>query len=1137
MREAGEHNLLIRKLDAFIRRYYKNKLYKGLIYSGALLLSFFLLALTLEFFGNFNTTVRTLMVAVYLIFAISIVVYFILFPLLKMQKLGKIISHEEAARIIGKHFADIDDKLLNLIQLQHIAENEDSLLLQASIEQRTKELQPVPFTKAIDLSKNKKYLKYVIAPVLVLILLGIFVPSFVLGPSERLLNPTTYFEKPAPFRFVIENKTLEIPQQEDFTLQVKIEGDHLPNEVFVLMGNARYKMKKEDKLHFSYVFKNVHTDIPFSLFSTDVQSSLFVLKILPKPTLIDFQVQVNYPAYTGKASEVFSNTGDLIVPQGSHIKWNFQTRDVEHLTFFFGDEKQDFQPDENGRLSISHQAMREMKYGFFSSNRYVKSSDSLRFTITPIPDEFPQIAVLEQRDSLLPEQVFFKGQIKDDYGFSKLQFKLTKRNPKKPENDSVYTTTLQLKPGESAQEFYYSTLLTNLQISPGDVIEYYFQVWDNDAVNRPKMAQSRTFSILIPSLDEIDKVSEKNLQQVSQQAEKSLSEIQKMQQEIKDILKKMVDKKELNWQDKKQLEELSKKESQLKQAISEMQQKISESHRLEQQYKDIDESIIQKQKELERLFNELMTDDLKNLFKELENLQKNLDKENLREALENIKKNNENIEKQLDRDIELMKRLDVEKRLDEAISKAHELSAKQKETAEKTTQEKNALEDMKKEQESLNREFQQLKKDLDELQKKNQGLEEPDPLKRNANLEKEIEKAQQDATEKLDKKENRKKAAEKQKEAAEKLEEQAKEMEEMRFDMESEQLAEDADEIRQLLKNLIKISFTQEELMRKGREVYIQDPAYQEVIKGQSRLKDDFKMIEDSLLALAKRQMDVSSVIHKELTSINFQMSKSLENLLTMNQGFYGNSRNTMAQSSQQYAMTSVNNLSLILAESLDKMQDQMRSNSQKKKQNQKSGKGSCNNPGGSGKSKSKPDPKTMKELQEQLNKQLQGLKKSMEQQQKDGKGRKVGANSETNKELARMAAMQERIRQMMQEYSKKVKEESGGKTNGNLDGLIRDMEQTETDLVNKIINEQTLKRQDQIMTRLLEHEKAQKKQEQEEKRESKEGKDTFSGNQNQFFEYNKLKGKEVEMLKKTPASFSPFYQQKVNEYFYQFGN
>jgi hypothetical protein len=93
-------------------------------------------------------------------------------------------------------------------------------------------------------------------------------------------------------------------------------------------------------------------------------------------------------------------------------------------------------------------------------------------------------------------------------------------------------------------------------------------------------------------------------------------------------------------------------------------------------------------------------------------------------------------------------------------------------------------------------------------------------------------------------------------------------------------------------------------------------------------------------------------------------------------------------------------------------------------------------------------------------------------------------------------------------------------------------MEETETDLVNKVINQETIKRQEEILTRLLESEKAEKEREQDEKRQSNEAKNENFSNPNEFLEYKVAKKKEAELLKTVPPSLNPFFKAKVSKYF-----
>ena len=228
-----------------------------------------------------------------------------------------------------------------------------------------------------------------------------------------------------------------------------------------------------------------------------------------------------------------------------------------------------------------------------------------------------------------------------------------------------------------------------------------------------------------------------------------------------------------------------------------------------------------------------------------------------------------------------------------------------------------------------------------------------------------------------------------------------------------------------------------------------------------------------------------------------------------------------MAAARQQHIMTSINNLALLFDEALQQMQKQAQ---------QKPGKGSCDKPGGKG--QPKPGMGSIKKMQKSLQKQLEAMKKAMEKGNKpggkkpgdkDGEGMGMPGGKGMSESLAKMAAQQAKIRQELNKLKK------GG---SGVNGLSKLMEETETDIVNKRITQQTINRQKEILTRLLESEKADREREWDEKRESKEGKEKVKGNPKLFFEYNNQKEQEVDLIKTTPPNLSNFYKKKVTQYF-----
>ncbi|MDD2530572.1 MAG: DUF4175 family protein [Bacteroidales bacterium] len=1117
------NEVIISKLDKFIRKYYKNKLIKGILYCVFLLLSFFLILNTLEYFGYYSTLTRSILYYYFLAVSLLIIYFFIIVPLFKLFRLTKTISYKEAANIIGTHFPEVSDKLLNLLQLQDIASKEDSELLEASIKQRTNELTPIPFVKAIDISKNRKYIKWTLIPVLIIILSGIFFPSFISEPTYRYINHSKHFQKPAPFSFTLLNKELKVLQHGDIDIKVRIEGEVHVDKVNIVINKQIFQMNKEKKDVFSYSIKQIQNKTSFHFESSGITSKDYNIEVNPKPILLDLQAVITYPSYTQKPQETLTNVSNFSVPKGSTINWRAITRDTRTLIFKSNQKEESYSPDKNGRLSFSKRIMSDFSYQISTKNNFTTFSDSLEFRINAIPDLSPQIAVIEQKDSLIADRVYFRGQIKDDYGFSKLEFHIEKYE-KDVQEPTHITSSLPLNTKENTQEFYYSYDLSELKA--GERVVYYFEVWDNDAIDGAKSTRSGIFTIEIPTIDEIEEKQEKTSSQIKKETDQSLMELKKIQEEIRELNKKMLEKKELDWQDKKQVEALKKKQEQIKQSLEEISKKIKENNNLDQRYKPQNEEILRKQKELEKLYEEVAKD----MFEELNKLMKdNVKKEELKEALDKMKMSNENLEKQLDRNLEMFKRLEVDKKMQETIDKLNKAAQEQKELSEQTEKNPKNNQDIQEKQSQLNKSFEDIKKDIQELQKKASELEDPFQIKRDKQKEDSISQAQSNAQKKMEQRKNRD-ASKEQKQAAQQMQEMADDLEKQQQDNEEEQLAEDIQEVRQIIKNLIKLSFMQEDLILKVRETSVTDPLYQNLINTQNRIKNDMEMISDSLFAMSKRQPQISNIINKELTSIDNQIGISIEKLLQYNQGIYGSYKNTQATTSQQYAMTSMNNLSLLLAESLNNMQQEMKSKSDKSCNSKSQPKNQCNNP-----KAGKKNPKTMRELQEALNKEMERLKKELENQKKGQEGKpRIGENAKINEELAKMAAQQEMIRKMMQQYSNELKEE-GGKSAGELDNLMKQMEQTETDIVNKIINQQTINRQNNIITRMLQHEKAQQKQEQEQRRESTEGRDLIENTNNQFLEFNKLKNRELELFKQVPPVFSPYYKEKVNEFFNKF--
>ncbi|MHB1277315.1 MAG: DUF4175 family protein [Bacteroidia bacterium] len=1100
----SNYDILLAKLDAFIRKYYKNQIIKGIFYFFGIALADFLAVSLLEYYGHFNTPIRAGLFFFSLLLILLVFARYIAVPLAGLFRIGKRISHEQASLIIGNHFGEVKDKLLNTLQLKekalHDTGNKD--LIEASINQRSEELKPVPFVNAVDLSSNKKYLKYVMVPILAAVGLFFINARIMREGSLRLVNYDKQFATEAPFEFVLLNEQLSATQNQDVEIKLALKGEEIPMEVFLSMDGKRYKMLRDKDGHFVFPLRNVQQDFSFFFIADAFNSDEYAFDVMAKALLSNLSIRLDYPSYTHKPSETIENTGDLSIPQGTKVSWDLHTRNTSKVWLLFDEAPFEMEEKGSGHFIFKKNLAKSGPYFVALERLEDDQRDSIPYQINVIADAFPTIQVEEKEDSSLNRVNYFVGEVNDDYGFSALRFVYRFVSSEDPgKSGKGGNVDLPVDGKRNALQFYHVWDLKELGLKPGDKIEYYFEVYDNDGINGPKRAISQAKIYEVATEAQIKEEVEQQTETIKKDLEDALKETKKLGKDIQRLQKKLLEKKTLNWEDQKELEKLLQKQNELKQQIDEIKKQNEHNNKKENEFNPIQEQLMQKQQELEKLFNELFSDELKQMMEEMQRLMEEENKDLLKEELEKFELSEKELDKQLDRMLEMYKRFEVEKRLDQELEKMEELAEEQEKLAEETEKGNEAPEDLKEKQDSLNKKFDELQNDLEQTDSLNKELEDPMDFELPEEQLDSIDQDMEEGSEELGKK-DKKEAAKKQKAAAKKMKKMAEEKKKEMKAMEMEQHMEDYETLRGILENLIQLSFDQEALMDELANTSGYSPKYVELVQRQKKIRDDARIVEDSLLALSKRAIVLRSYINSEMGKINDNLSKSLKLLASREL--------REATTSQQYTMTSMNNLAVMLSEILKNMQEDMMD---------------ASGSGGDSKKKSKPKPgdmEKMKGMQEKLGQELKKMKK----------GQQEGGKEPGSKEWAQMAAEQEMIRRMLQDLKKQMQEEGNGKEAGELQKTIEQMEKLEKDLVNKQLTLETIRRQQEIETRMLEHEKALKEREQDNKRESKEGKQNHAPLPPELQEYLKQKERENELLKTIPPELRPYYKDKIREYF-----
>ncbi len=1136
---------LLGQLDEYKRKFYTNLLLKGILFSAAVVLSAYLLFNTLEYFGHFGSIFRTVLFFGFVAVFLFSTIFWVIKPLVYLYGKQKPLSNEQAAQQIGRFFPEVGDRLLNTLQLVGLNHNQNELIL-ASIEQKSQQLTLVKFADAVKLDENKKYIKFVAIPALAIIAILLAWPQFFTKSTTRIVYFTNEFAEEAPFTFLLENKELQAFKNEDYTVKLNLQGDAIPESVYLTFEGRRFKMESTDQRHYQYTFRKVQQDIDFKFEAAGYTSNAYEIDLISRPNLTGFAVTLNYPAYLNKPNESVENTGNLSVPEGTRIEWSFDASETDavNLAFEGETEQQTAKKAMIGGFSFAKQARKSGEYQVFLKNKYANNREPVSFFLNVIPDKYPTISLEQYRDSTLYNYLVLGGNIGDDYGVSNLKLYYRIQREGKPEPKAYASLGIPFSKGQTIQSFYYQWSTDSLKLAPGDKIEYFVQVWDNDGVNGAKAAKTGVMNYSIPSKQAIDKEIDQAIDKTETQMDRSLSKAQQLKKELEALETRLRNKRDLDYQDKKQVEELLKKRQELQDEIRQLQELNQSLTEKQQRFSEQKPELAKKFEQLQKLMNELMKNDSDKLYEQLKQmLEKNQD-ERMLDMLDRLKSKERNAEKDLDRAMQLFKRLQREQKLDKTIEELKKLAENQEQLAQKTDQNKDQKSDKHQVNDSKNKDAKSGKNDPDSLKNQNSGEKDQDskqdqkPEENASPLQQEQQKLQEDMKnvkeelqqveelnkelkdmENMDmgkqeqedilkqqeqsmqdmKKGDQKSSAKKQKQAAQQMQKLAQKLSDMKQEAEMEENQENMDHLRDILENLVHLSFDQERLMKEFRGIQLADPRFVKLAQEQIKMQDDAKIIEDSLYSLAKRVMQIEAFVTREVGSMKKNMDDAAKSIRER--------KLSQATARQQFAMTNMNNLALMLSDVLKQMQENAMNMMASGKGKGKKQKG--NSPG-------------MSKQQEQMNQQMQQMQQG---------GSKQGR--QFSEQMAQMAAQQAAIRKQLQEAMERLKgTDAGKKLQNEANDLMKKMDQTEEDLVNKRLTQNTINRNKDILTRLLESEKAIQQQEEDEKRKSETAKPLPPKVPPAFEQYVKEKQKQTELLRTVPPSLAPFYKKEVDLYF-----
>ena len=1084
------------KLNSYIRKFYLYQLVRGIILFALLIIVYYSFLFVLEYFNYFDPKIKFSIVLISLLLTIFIFIYFLIIPVIKLSGLGRRLNFYDVSDQLKSAYPEIKDKLINIVELENESDSFYSYeLKKASIDQKIEELKIFRFSDAVKFNNLKLVFSIFIGVIFLLVTAFSFSPDFFKESSVRLIHFQQKFEKPASFTFNLENTQLEIITGESVELKLQCLGKEIPETMYVNISGNNFLMSGKEGL-FRYTIENVNSSLSFYFTDKKYVSEIYRLTVLNKPFVSSFTVEIQPPSYTNLPTELLRNIGDLKIVSGTTVKWIFNTVDTDSLTLHINDSIK-LEGNKNGNsYEVIKTIYNDVEYSLAIRNARLKDENNLVYKIQTVSDLFPEIKVVQVNDSNDFKVFHFKGNIVDDYGFHQLDFNISADG-----KDSVIA--IPFTPFLLNQDFYYTFDFESVK-SIGKSFKYYFSVFDNDFISHFKRSISETFTFSFPDYQDIVSKENDNQYSVDQLFKKSVKLTEEIQQEFKDFKLKQINSELSEYEKFQTVKDIMNKKADLENVLNQIKQQNRDANNFLNSFSEEKSEILKKQEQIEELLKDIFNDELKKLFDEFNELAKQFDSKKFEQLSKEMDMSLDDLAKQLDKNVQLLKKMKVEQKIERVLDELKKLEESEK-TNLQMIEKRSDLKQINIEENENSLHLKNIENDYKGAFELNGALDKPMKI---FNFDTEFSTIKENYNKILNESEkgNKRKTSSEIENNSRSIDQLAFAMDQMLKNTKSKQNNENIEDLKQILDNLILVSFDQEEILNRFNSVDFNNPLINELKVNQMNLKKQVVFVKDSLYSLAKRTPEISSVINKEMLGLESSVNSAFDNLETGNLGG--------SKMFQQYGITAANNLALFLSEALENIKEQ--------EKNAMPGEGDCDKPGGKG---SKPGMKSLKDSQSSIKEQLQQM---IDQMKKGDMGKLSRSIGQT---LAQQEIMQQLIREMLNSGS------VGSKASDQLKAIDQLLEQSRRDLINKNVTSELINRQNLILSKLLDAEKSEIERDTEDKRESKTAIDIKKGNPETYFEYkNKLKN-ENEVIKRDNYKLRSFYDQKYNNFLNQLKN
>lgn len=1111
-------------------------------------------------------------------------------PLLRLARILPSTSERDVANLIGARFPEVGDRLRNLLDLSDgRASTAPDSMVDGAVRMLGQQVVPIRFEQVEDFQRVRRAARVASFPALVLLIFVVAAPGPFFSASHRLVSPTAKFERPAPHTLNVSPGSVEIIRGSDLQFAIHAEGRQLPNAVSIAIRQE----EEEDHVEhvqaatdtagaFHYAMRNVRRPFRYRAESSAATSPWYLVTVLERPVIRGLQVALHFPSYSRLGTRRLEpNVGDVTALPGTRVNVDvgLGNQQLRGASLVFDDGAQQELAISGGRAVGSFTLRKVGRYAIrLESARGIENEDPVSYNLELLEDVPPSIVLTSPEPSTELERelrVPVEARIRDDYGFSALRlFYRLAESRYKAVADSFETIDLPLDPsGEIDQSVRYLWLLdqsTRLDPVPGDVVEFFVRVWDNDAWAGFKPATSPRHRLVVPSLTE----RYRHLDQQQNEAVGELNEIldatETIRQQFDALREELRRNQQGSWESERQVEQIQKRQEEVQQRIEDFSERIDAMTQEMESNELISPETANLYRELQKVVDEIHSPELHEALERLREAMQQLNLQDLQQSVAQYDFNEQQYRERLERTLELFKNLRTQQQLDEAARRAEELANREADLARRTEELKGertaselteeaerqdqrstraesqsqdepatlpepdgtpgsedeagaeqedsrhtddreeqatdrsgsssetSAEDLAREQERAQEDARDLMERLENAAQqmdgdRNRRQSQLEQLVRDAQTKQIPQKMQENADEL---RQNRLGEAQKgQQQLSQDLQQIAQNIRSMQQEMAGNQMSMNVAGIRQALEDVLTLSQRQESARQDVQQLAPDSPRLRDYAQEQVRLGEGLSVVADSLQQFSRQIPQMSRVV-QQLTG------EALQEMSAATGALADRSARTGAVH-QQGAMMQLNELALVLADLLDQMM----------------------NGGGSGSGQSMQ--RMIEQLQqmvgeqEQLNQQVQDFLNDMQ-------GNRLSTDSEQR--LRQMSEQQQALQRQLREVARNS--EARGKLMSDLNRIAEQMEETIQELRGAQTDRQTIERQQQILTRLLDAQKSLQNRGREERREARPADDLVGDSPTPLSPTDEVERLRRDLIRALEAGYAPEYQEMIKRYF-----